>query len=329
MIDTIRASMQIQIDWIDWQGCGWKSKKQKNADYKYKTVKLKNGASVRLEYYFTHCLVLYFSAASVQKGDNAIPYNFERWQETESQIKEILVDELYLDVDLSNFKVCRLDLNKDFSFSTAQQADDFLRFTGKILPARSEQRRDYKSGIRSQSKKGKGFRVYRKDVECGKSNGKLPPTVRFEFQLSKYKISAMFGKRKLTLHDVLKNQLLMKRTWNKLISEYSLNLKICNDAELEKIATKHLTKSEIAILKEMNNNPSFNDKNRRAKELALIRKLRAIGICPYSYNGKIEFKEETLETIRRNGQCVIMNYTLTFVLPTKRYYQTKWYLDSS
>ena len=329
MIDTIRASMQIQIDWMDWQGCGWKSKKQKNADYKYKTVKLKNGASVRLEYYFTQCLVLYFSAASVQNGDNAIPYDFEKWQETESQIKEVLIDELYLDVDLNCFNVCRLDLNKDFSFSTPQQADEFLRFTGKILPARNEQRRNYKSGIRSQSNKGKGFRVYRKDIECGKSNGKLPPTVRFEFQLSKYKISAMFGKRKLTLHDVLKNQLLMKCMWNRLVSEYNLNLKICNDAELEKIATKHLTKSEIAILKEMNNNPSFNDKNRRAKELALIRKLRAIRICPYSLNEKVIFQEDTLKTIRRNGQCVIMNYTLTFVLPTKRYYQAKWYLDSS
>lgn len=323
MIDTIRASLLIQIDWMDWQG--WKSKKQKNADYKYKTVKLKNGASIRLEYYFTHCLVLYFSAASVQSGDNAIPYNFEKWQAVENEIKEVLIDELYLDVDLSNFKVCRLDLNKDFSFSTTQQADGFLRFAGKTLPARNEQRKNYKSGIRSQSKKGKGFRVYRKDIECGK----LPPTVRFEFQLSKYKISAMFGKRKLTLHEVLKNQLLMTRTWNKLIAEYNLNLKICNDAELNKIATKHLSKSEIATLKEMNNNPSFNDKNRRAKELALIRKLRAIGICPYSYNGKIEFKEEILETIRRNGRCVITNYTITPILSTKRYRQTKWYLDSS
>ena len=229
-------------------------------------------------------------SASAQNGDNAIPYNFEKWQAVENQIKEVLIDELYLDVDLNNFMVCRLDLNKDFSFPTAQQADDFLRFTGKILPARNEQSRNYKSGIRSQSKKGKGFRVYRKDVECGK----LPPTVRFEFQLSKYKISAMFGKRKLTLHNVLRNQLLMQRTWNKLISEYNLNLKICNDAELNKIATKHLTKSEIVTLKEMNNNPSFNDKNRRAKELALIRKLRAIGKCPYSYESKIVFKEEII-----------------------------------
>lgn len=296
MIDTIRASMQILIDWMDWQGCGWKSKKQKNADYKYKTVKLQNGASIRLEYYFTQCLVLYFSAASVQNGDNAIPYNFEKWQAVENQIKEVLIDELYLDVDLACFNVCRLDLNKDFSFSTAQQADDFLLFTGKILPARNERRRDYKSGIRSQSKKGKGFRVYRKDVECGK----LPPTVRFEFQLTKYKLSVLYGKRKLTLHDVLKNQLLMQRTWNKLIAEYNLNLKICNDAELEKIAKKHLTKSEIATLTEMNNNPSFNDKNRRAKELALIRKLRAIGICPYSLNEKVIFQEDILKTIRRN-----------------------------
>lgn len=75
MLDTIRVSTQIEIDyWEHLKGWTYNGKNMS----KRKLVVLPNGATIFMEYYLlSRCLTLCFSASRIQHGTNAIAFDFE------------------------------------------------------------------------------------------------------------------------------------------------------------------------------------------------------------------------------------------------------------
>ena len=340
MLDTLRASTYVNITWFN-ELKGWKDKKNvRGTPFKDKTIYLENGASVYMSYYpIFRCLSIQFSASKVQHGSNAIAYDYSKSDVVEEAIAKVLTDELYIEYDTTDFQLSRLDLNKDFIFHDDKTAELVEDFANKILPSRCETRRDYETGYTSQSKKGKGLRVYRKDKDDNlteEEKAELPPTVRFEFQINKSKLKRIF-KYKLNLHQILTIPYLAVFAWNRMLSEYALDKMILNQHKLYKEASKYLTKSDSVVLKQMNEDPSFNDKKQRIKQLAVIRKLKKVGICPYSCEVPIQFTisiRHLIKTLHRkkNELCrhkkrdrERRNYALIDTNETVK----RWYLDSS
>lgn len=135
MLDTIRVSLPIEIrpsekteDWeadIDNSGIA----------YIQKLVVLSNGATVYMKYYLTHLLTLSFSASRVQNGNNSIPYDFNKSYIVKETILKVLSDELDITkIKLSDFLICRLDLNRDFVCENEKTATEIAEFSNKILP---------------------------------------------------------------------------------------------------------------------------------------------------------------------------------------------------
>lgn len=340
MLDTIHASTYVNITWFD-KLHGWNDRKnRRGTPCKEKNIYLENGASVYMSYYLiSRCLSIQFSASKVQHGSNAIAYDYSKSDVVEEAIAKVLTDELYIEYDTTDFQLSRLDLNKDFIFHDDKTAELVEDFANKILPSRCETRKDYETGYTSQSKKGKGLRVYRKDKDDNlteEEKAELPPTVRFEFQLNKSKLKRIF-KCKLNLHQILTIPYLAVFAWNRMLSEYALDKMILNQHKLYKEASKYLTKSDFVVLKQMNEDPSFNDKDLRKNQLAVIRKLKKVGICPYSCEVPIQFTisiRHLIKTLHRkkNELCIHKkrdrerrNYALIDTNKTVK----RWYLDSS
>lgn len=340
MLDTLRASTYVNITWFN-ELKGWKDKKNvRGTPFKDKTIYLENGASVYMSYYpISRCLTIQFSASRVQHGSNAISYDYSKSYLVEESIANILADELHIGYTTADFQLSRLDLNKDFIYEDDETAEIVYEFASKILPARCEKRNDYKTGYTSQSKKGKGLRVYRKDKDDNlteEEKAELPPTVRFEFQINKSKLKKIF-KCKLNLHQILTIPYLAVFAWNRMLSEYALDKMILNQHKLYKEASKYLTKSDFEVLKQMNEEPSFNDKDLRKKQFAVVRKLKKVGICPYSCEVSIRFTisiRHLIKTLHRkkNELCRQQkrhrqrrNYAVIDTNKTVK----RWYLDSS
>lgn len=328
MLDTIRASAQVEIN--RWQFLSdWRYNKMK--DYKYKMVHLPNGATIFLQYFFASwSLTLFFSASKVQHGSNAVPYDFSKAYVVKDIIDKTVNDELHIDLTTDDFKVCRVDINRDFSYNDEQIAEEVMRFAKKILPARYEKRRDYPTGFTSRTKHD-GLRVYRKDKDP-KMQGQLEkPTIRFEFQMSKKKIKRIVGFRP-SLSTILTKEVLLIKAWNLLLKERGLNNPVSSQSELYRKSRKYLSNSLQTTLRQMNENPSFSDKDQRTKQLAVIRKLKKSRICPYSCEVPIDLTVNICNTIKKNskeGLLCSKQYAIYINYPAEDAIAEKWYLDTS
>ena len=218
-------------------------------------------------------------------------------------------------------------------YDNEKTATEVAEFSNKILPLGYENRKDYDTGLTSQTRKGRGFRAYRKDKD--KRNPASEPTVRFEFQLDKKLVTRFFGYRP-TLNEVLSNQVSIEKVWNKAISRYALDKAILTAAELQKISLSNLTPMQQSTLYQINNAPCLSDKKQRTKQLAVIRKLKEIEICPYSCEVPINLRLSVCSTIMKlRKRKILTNERSKHILlsevilrDTNRKVK-KWYLDSS
>ena len=337
MLDTIRVSITEMPDNKINKGNGWSNKP--NFPSAYKKIRLDNKASIFMEYFFwTRTLVMSFSASKIQHGTNAVAYDFDRSGAIESIIEQIVALETGVKVRTKDMLICRLDLNRDLVFKTEERANAALEFSNKILPSRYEKRFDYDTGLTSQTKKGNGVRVYRKDKDIHLSKSEreeMDPTVRFEFQMNRKLATKIFGERP-NLHQVLTNQVKIEIVWNKLLDIYALNKKIISRKELHQFGLDNLTIGQRETIKQMNDTPSFSDKKHRQKQLAVTRKMKSLGICPYSCETAITLTIKVCNTIMKmRKEKRIWNNTAnkrhrksrTTIRDTKK--SIKWYLDSS
>ncbi|MBP3630793.1 MAG: hypothetical protein J6J23_04830 [Clostridia bacterium] len=338
MLDTINVSIPMYIEpserTIDWEA----DVSDKGTAFIYKLVTLPNGATIYIRYYFTHSLTLSFSASRIQNGDNAIAYSFDKSNIVKKTILKVISDELGItNVKLSDFLVCRLDINRDFVCDNEKTANELAAFSNKILPLGYEKRFNYNTGLTSQTRKGRGFRVYRKDKDKKKRQD-MNPTVRFEFQMDKKMVTNILGYRP-NLNEILSRQVTIEKVWNNVLSIYALDKRILNRRELHKFSlqAKVLTPTEKETLKQMNDRPSFDDKEQRRWQLKVTHKLKARGICPYSCEVPIVLKVNVCTTIlnlqrKKNRECTICKQHLLSTIITLRDTNKKvkkWYLDSS
>lgn len=328
MLDTIRASAQVEI--VHWQSLsGWQYNKVR--DYKHKMIRLSNGATIFLQYFFaSRSLTLFFSASKVQHGSNAVPYDFNKAYVVKDIIDKTVNNELNIDLTTDNFNVCRVDINRDFSYNDEQTAEEVMKFAKKIIPARCEKWCDYPTGFTSRTKRD-GLRGYRKDKDP-KMQGQLEkPTIRFEFQMSKKKIKRIVGFRP-DLSTILTKEVLLIKAWNLLLKERGLDNPISSQSELYRKSRKYLSNSLRTTLHQMNENPSFSDKDQRTKQLAVIRKMKKARICPYSCEVPIDLTVNICNAIKNNakeGLLCFQQYAIYISYPVKDAIAEKWYLDTS
>jgi hypothetical protein len=328
MLDTIRVSAQVEIDYWDYLN-GWRFDSQRISQCKL--ITLPNGATIYMEYYLlSRQLTLCFSASRIQHGTNAVPFNFEVNKVTafKNILEKSINDELYVVLSCDDLMLCRLDINRDFSFQREKHADAVMAFLNKVLPARYEKRKKYKTGITSQNKKA-GLRVYRKDKHP-KTKKKMKPTVRLELQLDRKRIERTFGFRP-SLSSILQKEVLAE-VWDRLLQERGLDNPILNQSQLYKEARKYLTRSQFNTLRQMNDNPTFADKRQRRKQLEVVRKLKAAKLCPYSCEVPIKLIMNDYTTITNNskeGLLCSKQYAIYINYPAEDATATKWYIDTS
>ena len=333
MLDSIRVSTPIRIEPSDYT-IDWEAGIDEGVPYIDNLVSLPNGATVYMKYRYTQLLTLYFSASRVQNGTNAIPYDFERRNVVKNAILKLLKEELGIThLKLTDFHICRIDLNRDFVYDNEKTATEVAEFSYKILPLGYENRKDYDTGLTSQTRKGRGLRVYRKDKD--KRNPASEPTVRFEFQMDKKLVTRLFGYRP-TLNEVLSNEVAIVRVWVNAISRYALDKAILTAAELQKVSLSNLTPMQQSTLHQMNNAPCFSDKKQRTRQLAVIRKLKEMVICPYSCEVPIDLRLSVCSTIMNLRRSKIFtnerskHILLSEVILRETHRKVKkWYLDSS
>ena len=333
MLDSIRVSTPIRIEPSDYT-IDWEAGIDEGVPYIDKLVRLPNGATVYMKYRYTQLLTLYFSASRVQNGTNAIPYDFERQNVVKNAILKLLKEELGIThLKLTDFHICRLDLNRNFVYDNEKTATEVAEFSNKILPLGYENRKDYDTGLTSQTRKGRGLRVYRKDKD--KRNPASEPTVRFEFQMDKKLVTRFFGYRP-TLNEVLSNQVSIEKVWNKAISRYALDKAILTAAELQKVSLSNLTPMQQSTLHQINYAPCFSDKKQRTRQLAVIRKLKEMEICPYSCEVPIDLRLSVCSTIMKlRRRKILTNERSKHILLSEVILRDtnckvkKWYLDSS
>ena len=157
-----------------------------------------------------------------------------------------------------------------------------------------------------------------------------------EFQMNRKSATALWGYRP-NLHQVLTNQVSVELVWNKQLCKYGLDKKIVTRRELHKIAFNHITQFSLRqTLKQINDEPSFDNKKERPKQLAVTRRFKELGICPYSCEVPFTLKIKVCNTIMKLRKAKrIWNNTAnnrphkrrTYTRDTAR--KAKWYLDSS
>lgn len=328
MLDTIRVSAQIEIDY--WEVLdGW-AYNDKNMS-KRKLVVLPNGATIFMEYYLlSRCLALCFSASRIQHGTNAVAFDFEfnKVNEFKNTIEKVINDELYVILSCDDLMLCRLDINHDFSYKNEAKAKAVMAFFDKVLPSRYEKRKKYQTGMTSQNKKS-GLRTYRKDKHP-ETKKKMKPTVRLELQLDRRRIERTFGFRP-SLSTILQKEVLVE-VWDRLLQARGLDNPILNQSQLYKAARKHLTRSQFNTLRQMNENPTFDDKKQRRKQLEVIRKLKAAHLCPYACEVPIRLVMNDYATIMNNpkeGLLCSKQHAIYINFPAEDVTATKWYIDTS
>lgn len=339
MLDTIHINLKhIISDKIKHKN-GWK-KSKKNCYKVYKKVKLKNGSGIYMAYYIGQCnLELQFSVPKLLTGTNVTAYRFNQSDIVEQIIVSTIEKELGITVSTKDMDICRVDINRDFVFKNEDAAEAVMEFAKKILPLAYEKRKDYPTGFTSLTAKGNGLRVYRKDLDKHipkKLREQLEPTIRFEFQMNRKSATTLWGRRP-NLHQVLTNQVSVELVWNKQLGKYGLDKKIVTRRELHKIAFNHITQFSLRqTLKQINDEPSFDNKKERPKQLAVTRRFKELGICPYSCEVPFTLKIKvcnTIMTIQRKKKRIWNNTANNYrtnksiVRDTAR--KTKWYLDSS
>ena len=328
MLDTIRVSAQIEIDY--WEHLkGW-DHNGKNMS-KHKLVVLPNGATIFMEYYLlSRCLTLCFSASRIQHGTNAVTFDFEfnKVSEFKNTIEKVINDELYVILSCDDLLLCRLDINRDFSYKSEAKAKAVMTFFEKVLPSRYEKRKNYETGMTSQNKKS-GLRAYRKDKHP-KTRKKMKPTVRLELQLDRRRIERAFGFRP-SLSTILQRNVLTE-VWDRLLQERGLDNPILDQSQLYRVARKYLTKGQFNTLRQMNENPSFSDTKQRRKQLEVIRNLKVAHLCPYACEVPVKLIVNDYTTITKNS----MEDLLCFKQPSISTNDTQedatatmWYIDTS
>lgn len=299
MLDTIRVSAHVLL----WQEIieNWEAVDGKPY-LKAITYYLPNGASIYFSYNIsTQYLTLQFSASKVQNDTNTIAYDFSKYLVCENEIEKVIEETIGISIETCSFNITRDDLNRDFAFDDEESNEEFKNFMNKILPARCEKRENYPTGFTSQTAAGNGFRVYDKRCDPHLSEKELEEmqssfVTRVEFQLDRKMSTRYYGKR-FNLHEILTNEFAAKMVWNKQLRKYGLDKKIVNRKTLDKIARKYLTEAEQEILAQMNDEPEFEDKKLRRKQLKVVRKMTALGICPYSCEIEIDLKVSTIEEL--------------------------------
>ena len=205
-----------------------------------------------------------------------------------------------------------------------------MKFAKKFIPARCEKWCDYPTGFTSRTKQD-GLRGYRKDKDP-KMQGQLEkPTIRFEFQMSKKKIKRIVGFRP-DLSTILTKEVLLIKAWNLLLRERGLDNPVSSQPELYRKSRKYLSNSLRTTLHQMNENPSFSDKDQRTKQLAVIRKMKKARICPYSCEVPIDLTVNICNAIKNNakeGLLCFQQYAIYISYPVKDAIAEKWYLDTS
>ena len=328
MLDTIRVSALVEIYYWDYQN-GWYYDADDVCNRKW--VVLPNGATILMEYYLlSRCLNLYFSASRVQNGTNAIAfdYEFNKVNKFKNTINQVINDELHIVLSCDDLLLCRLDINRDFTFKKDAQANAVMAFFNKVLPGRCEKREDYETGMTSKSKNA-GLRVYRKD-EDPTVKEEMKPTVRLELQLDRRRIERTFGFRP-SLSTILQKEVLVE-VWDRLLQARGLDNPILNQSQLYKAARKHLTRSQFNTLRQMNENPTFDDKKQRRKQLEVIRKLKAAHLCPYACEVPIRLVMNDYATIMNNpkeGLLCSKQHAIYINFPAEDVTATKWYIDTS
>ena len=328
MLDTIYVSALVAIDYLDYLN-GWYYN-PKNVS-KRKWLVLPNGATIRMEYYlFSRCLTLRFSASRVQNGTNAIAfdYEFNKVNEFKNTIEQVVFNELGVVLTCDDLLLTRLDINRDFTFQKETHANAVMEFFNKVLPGRCEKRENYETGMTSMTQYA-GLRVYRKD-EDPTVNIKMKPTVRLELQLDRRRIERTFGFRP-SLSNILQKKVLAD-VWDRLLQERGLDNPILDQSQLYKAARKYLTRSQFNTLHQMNENPTFDDKKQRRKQLEVIRKLKAAHLCPYACEVPIKLIMNDYATIMNNpkeGLLCSKQYAICSNYPAEDATATKWYIDTS
>lgn len=299
MLDTIRVSVQIFID-EEILDAKWETVTDKPF-LKSKCFRFKNGSSIFFTYNVsTLFMTLQFSASKIQHGTNAIAYDFANHVVVEDNIMTAIEEMTGVnDIEPHHLHMCRVDLNRDFVFEDEDTVNAFMDFANKILPARCERRNNYETGFTSQTVKGNGLRIYRKDKDIHlkkKAREKMKPTVRVEFQMNR-KFATRFYRGRFNLHQILTNELAAHLVWNKHLAKYGLDKIIVDRKRLDKIAKKYFTETQQKTLAHMNDVPEFEDKELRRKQLDVFRKMKALGICPYSCEIDITLTVNVLEEI--------------------------------
>ena len=203
MIDTISGSTFIGYfeGQKKWHKCD-------DGIGKCKDIYLENNAVIYMTYYPTGYLTISFSAPKIQNGDNAITYDFENYTFVEDVIVKTLEKAIGITFDLNQFKLCRLDLKKDYVYSEENYAEKTLEFFNKIHPEAYERTFNYETngGYLHITKGRRGKRGYRKDLEQKEkrpNDTPLLPTARLEFQMNKQRIKNMVNCQP-TIHEILK-----------------------------------------------------------------------------------------------------------------------------
>lgn len=248
--------------------------------------------------------------------------------EFKNTIEQVINDELYVILSCDDLLLCRLDINRDFSYKSEAKAKAVMAFFDKVLPSRYEKRRKYQTGMTSQNKKS-GLRAYRKDKHP-EIKKKMKPTVRLELQLDRRRIERAFGFRP-SLSNILQKEVLVQ-VWNTLLQERGLDNPILCQSQLYRETRKYLTKSQTDTLHQMNEHPTFTDKKQRRKQLEVIRKLRAACLCPYACEVPITLAVNTYTSIKSNPKEDLLcckQHAININNDEEDATATKWYIDTS
>ena len=82
----------------------------------------------------------------------------------------------------------------------------------------------------------------------------------------------------------------------------------------------------------MNENPTFDDKKQRRKQLEVIRKLKVAHLCPYACEVPIRLIMNDYATIMNNpkeGLLCSKQHAIYINFPAEDATATKWYIDTS
>ena len=291
-IDTIVLHFDVSNKNVDLKGW-WQNKKNKKI-YTKKTD---------VAYYMCNSQFFYLnvqlSLTKLQNGNNAKKFNYIEACDLISIINADLqktTKNEFFNVDWG--QLCRIDLNKDFTFKNEIDANEFTRFLASLPKPRMSKKVKFGSTIAFANSKNRiNLRGYRKDVE-NRTDGK--PTVRLEFQISSSKtIRKYFGTDNLI--NIMLNPKRSCNTWNCMLSRYRLDAAVYNRKQFFKVAQlilgtkKKKFKEYKKILKAGWNNEILTESEKRIYQ-RIARKLYLCGVTPAYCDVEVSF----VQTLSKN-----------------------------